>query len=121
MAAPVILLCCGDLEGDPTFGAGGGLAFPLEIAAGIATGGDVTAVLRLSFCVSLLSFSLSWLSSVIVGVALLKVGGVKFGNSSWMKFGKNVSILLQVIPQSCCFGDSTSDWLLGVIKLSKMP
>ena len=120
MTTPVILLCCGDFEGDPTFGAGGGLTFPLEIAAGTATGGDVTAVLRLSFCVSLLSSSL-WLSSVIVGVALLEVGGVKFGNSSWMKFGKNVSILLQVIPQSCCFGDSTSDWLLVVSKLSKMP
>jgi hypothetical protein len=56
-----------------------------------------------------------------VGVALLKVGGVKLGNSSWMKFGRNDSILVHVIPQSRCFGDSISDWLLGVIKLSKMP
>ena len=44
----MILLCCGDLEGDPTFRVGGGLAFPPE-TAGIPIGGDVTAVLRLSF------------------------------------------------------------------------
>ena len=130
MIVPVILLCC---EGDPIFGAGGGLTSPLETAAGTATGGDVTgddviggdvtggdvtAELKFSFCAS---FSSLCESSATVGVALLKVGGVKFGNSSWMKFGKNVSIFLHVIPHSRCFGDSTSDWLLGVIKLSKIP
>lgn len=131
----MILFCCGDREGDPTFGAGGELTSPLETAPGTATGGDVTgddvivtggditggdvtAELRLSFCAS---FSSLCESSATVGVALLKVGGVKFGNSSWMKFGKKVSIFFHVIPQSFCFGDSTSDWLLGVIKLSKMP
>ena len=112
---------CGDREGDPTFGAGRGLVFPWETVAGIATSDDITAELRPSFRLSLLSLSLLWPSSMTVGLASLKVDGVKLGNSSWMKFGKNVLILVHVILQSCCFGDSTSDWLLGVIKLSKMP
>ena len=50
------MLCCGDREGDPTFGAEGGLAFPRETVAGIATGDDV-AELRPSFHLSLLSLS----------------------------------------------------------------
>ena len=57
----------------------------------------------------------------MVGVALLEMGGVTFGKRFWIKFGKNVSILFQVISHNCYFGESTSNWLLKIVKLSKMP
>ena len=48
---PVNLLCCGDLEGEPTSRLGGGLLFPPETTCpGTATGDDVfTNELSLAF------------------------------------------------------------------------
>ena len=71
---------------------------------------------------SLVSFEGGLSSSATVGVLFVEIGGAtKLGKRSWIKFGKNDSILLQVISHRRCLGQSALGGVLWLRKLSKMP
>ena len=108
-------LCCGDLEGDPTSDDGLLPLLPATTGTGTATGDGVLTTFIWS------SFTSSRLTLLSCNCTSFDAGGVKLGKSSWMKFGKNVSIFLQVMSHSCCFGEPTSGLPLGFMKLSNMP